>query len=109
MIVTARANRNPGMTRRNLVAGAGAVMATGLRGRSSAQETAPKVFLDYTQKELDDAYNQGVWAPNARELIAGYTSRSVMTRQRLTHKSDVPYGLSADETLDIFPAAQAGA
>src|SRR5277367_5507249 len=101
--MAARADQGPGITRRSLLAGTAALATIGPGGRSVAQEAVPKVFLDYTQRELDDAYNQGVWAPNARELIAGYTSRSVVTRERLAHKSDVPYGSTADERLDIFP------
>jgi arylformamidase len=107
--VAGRSDQGAGITRRSLLAGTAALATIGPGGRSVAQEAAPKVFLDYTQKELDDAYNQGVWAPNARELIAGYTSRSVATRQHLAHRSDVPYGPSADEMLDIFSATQAGA
>jgi len=30
----------------------------------------PPVWLDMDQKELDDAYDQFVYAPNARQVIA---------------------------------------
>jgi arylformamidase len=63
-----------------------------------------KVFLDYTQEELDGAYDQTVWAPNQDELIARYAMRSAATRQRFKVTPAVAYGPTEDEVLDIFPA-----
>src|SRR5471032_1639808 len=63
-----------------------------------------KVFLDYTQEELDRAYDQTVWAPNQDELIARYATRSAATRQRFKVKPAIAYGPAEDEVLDIFPA-----
>jgi arylformamidase len=71
---------------------------------SGALAQSAKVFLDYTQEELDRAYDQTVWAPNQDELIQLYATRSEATRQRLKFKPGVAYGPSEDETLDIFPA-----
>ncbi len=65
---------------------------------------APKVYLDYTQAELDAAYDQKVWAANREELIAWYLSEGEKVRARLPHQRSVPYGAGDDETLDIFPA-----
>ena len=65
----------------------------------------PKVFLDMTQAELDRAYDQAAWAPTRAESLARHAAASVATRQRLTHQADIPYGPTAEETLDIFPAA----
>ena len=65
---------------------------------------AKKVYLDYTQAELDAAYDQRVWAPNREEIIAWYLSEGEKVRARLEHRRDVPYGPGEDETLDIFPA-----
>ena len=61
-----------------------------------------KVFLDYTQEELDRAYDQRNWAPNAEALIELSRVMSAETRKRLRFKSH-NYGASPDETLDIFP------
>ena len=63
-----------------------------------------KVYLDYTQAELDAAYDQKVWAPNREELVAWYGEESARVRARLAHRRSVPYGPHEDETLDIFPA-----
>jgi arylformamidase len=66
-------------------------------------DAAKKVFLDYTQEELDRAYDQRNWAPNAEQLIALSPVKSAETRKRLkftTHS----YGPTAHETLDVFAA-----
>ena len=65
----------------------------------------PKVFLDLTQAELDRAYDQAAWAPKRAESLARHAAASAATRQRLTHQADIAYGPTAEETLDIFPAA----
>jgi arylformamidase len=95
--------------RKALAGAAAAVGAAMLRPRGSAAEnassnSAPKVFLDYTQEELDQAYEQRVWAPNFEELSARYRRESEVVRQRLPHRV-VAYGPSPDETLEVLPAA----
>jgi arylformamidase len=67
-----------------------------------------KVYLDYTQKELDDAYNQRLWAPNAQEVIDGYTTDSAAVRAKYPPRT-FRYGPSADETLDWFAPVRAAA
>jgi arylformamidase len=61
--------------------------------------------MQYTQEELDRAYDQRVWAPNADEVIARYATASAAARQRVRREADVRYGATADEVLDWFPAA----
>lgn len=63
-----------------------------------------KVYLDYTQAELDAAYDQKMWAPNREAVVAWYGEESARVRARLAHRRSVPYGAGEDETLDIFPA-----
>ena len=63
----------------------------------------PKVYLDYTQAELDAAYDQRVWAPNREEIVAWFGTESAKVRARLEHRRSVPYGTVEDETLDLFP------
>jgi arylformamidase len=94
--------------RRDILKGAAcATLAAALAPAASAQ--AAKVFLDYTQEELDRAYDQTVWAPDQDELIQRYATRSAATRQRLKFKSAVAYGPTEDEVLDIFPAEREAA
>ena len=69
-----------------------------------ADAAAPKVYLDYTQAELDAAYDQRVWAPNREEIVAWYASESAKVRAQLELRRSVPYGPGEDETLDLFPA-----
>ena len=70
--------------------------------------TAPKVFLDYTQEELDRAYDQNVWASNFKELRKESFERCEALRARMRH-FEVSYGPSPEETLEILPTARAGA
>jgi arylformamidase len=87
------------------VTGTTALFATLVSPRRLARaQDAPKVFMDYTPEELDRAYDQRVWAPNAAEVIERYATASEAVRARLRRRADVPYGPTADETLDIFPA-----
>ena len=69
--------------------------------------TSPaKIFLDYTQDELDKAYDQRVWAPHAQEILGRYTAQSATVRQKYPPRTE-PYGPTEDETLDIFAPAGA--
>jgi arylformamidase len=88
--------------RRDVLKGAACAAAAASLGVPALAQGA-KVFLDYTQDELDRAYDQTVWAPNQDELIQLYATRSEATRQRLKFKPAVAYGPSEDEVLDIFP------
>ena len=67
-----------------------------------------KVFLHYSQAELDRNYDQRAWIKNAEEVIARYIARSETTRQSLERRT-VPYGDGTDEVLDIFPTGKTGA
>lgn len=67
-----------------------------------------KVFLHYTQAELNRNFDQRGWVPNALEVIGRYAPRSAATRARFAHRANVAYGPGADETLDIFPAEGSG-
>jgi arylformamidase len=91
-----------GLSRRAFAFGAGALCTAAPWSALRAQATKPKVFLDYTQEELDQAYDQRVWAKNAAEVIKRYTTTSAAIRAK--YKSEAKsYGASVDETLDIFP------
>jgi arylformamidase len=70
--------------------------------------TAEKVFLDYTQEELDDAYEQLRWAPNFEELRQRRERLCAEIRARNEH-FDRSYGPSPDETFEILPTKRRGA
>jgi arylformamidase len=65
----------------------------------------PKVYLDYTQKELDDAFEQNVWAPNFEELRDKNKARCADIRARFEH-FERRYGQGEHETFEIVPAKQ---
>ncbi len=66
----------------------------------------PKVYLDYTQQELDDAFEQTVWAPNFEELRDKNKARCADVRARFEH-FERRYGDGPHETVEIVPAKQA--
>ena len=64
-----------------------------------------KVWLDYSQAELDDQYNQRVLVPNADDYMARWGTESERLRGILNCSLDVAYGPSKAERLDIFPTS----
>ncbi len=64
------------LTRRTVLKAACTVGATIVAGPALAQQTTqqtpyvkgPRVWLDMDQKEIDDAYDQSVWAPNQAHI-----------------------------------------
>src|SRR5262249_37171498 len=70
-----------------------------------------KVFLHYSQGELDRNYDQRGWigVANAEAAIARYAARSEAARRVLKQQRDVGSGTDPDEVLDIFAPNTAGA
>ena len=60
------------------------------------------VFLNYSQEELDRAYNQRAYAPNQEQVELRLQVRSEAARQRLGMPRRLAYGDSPDEMLDVF-------
>lgn len=88
------------LSRRGFALGAAALGLVPLRAWGE-QAKPGKVYLDYTQKELDDAYDQRVWAKNAADVIKRYGTSSAAVRAK--YKFDTrAYGAGEDEKLDIF-------
>jgi arylformamidase len=69
--------------------------------QSPPRPKGPLVWLDMDQKELDDAYDQSVYAPN-QQLVA--TRRRAASEALLKRMSPerAAYGPSDDEQLDIY-------
>lgn len=65
-----------------------------------------KVFLDYDQKALDDAYDQAVYAPNRDQLVARAARKSEIVREILGEPLRLAYGPGANEKLDIYRCAR---
>ena len=62
----------------------------------------PRVYLDYTQAELDAAYDQAIYAPNREQLQSRRLANSAAVRRRLGEPLRFAYGPSAIEGLDVF-------
>ncbi len=94
------------LTRRTLLAGSAALAAG---GTAFAQQTAtpqrtkgPLVWMNLDQHELDQAYDQAPWAPNAAYLGRRRAALSEQTRQRLGAPKRFTYGTTPIEGLDVF-------
>ena len=61
-----------------------------------------RVFLNYTQQELDDAYDQSVYAPNREQLLARLATNSELVRKRLGPPLRFGYGPTEIEKLDVY-------
>jgi arylformamidase len=64
------------------------------------------VFLDYSQEQLDKAYDQSFWAPQMAELEAHDGTASAAVRQTMPPRTE-QYGPSDVERVDIFAPADA--
>jgi arylformamidase len=62
-----------------------------------------------TQAELDAQYNPSMNLPDAAAPGRHFVEMAERARATLPCQLDVPYGPTLEETLDIFPAAQANA
>src|SRR6185295_3517626 len=100
------------MTRRTFLEAGAIAAVTAAAGSASAEQCAPaqqaprvkgpRVWLDLDQAELDDAYDQSVFAPNAQQISARFASNSELARQRLGPPRREAYGPTEIEKLDIY-------
>ena len=84
--------------------GATIVAATALAQQPTEQTPrvkSPRVWLDMDQKEIDDAYDQSVWAPNQPHVGKRRAAWSESVRARLKPER-VAYGPTEIEQLDIY-------
>jgi arylformamidase len=100
--------------RRRLVLGAAAAGALLALAPARAQQPAPRVkgprvWLDMDQAELDDAYDQSVYAPNQRQVTGRYVTNSEAVRARLGAPRRFSYGDSPIEGLDVYATKRANA
>jgi arylformamidase len=88
------------LSRRTMLAGV--AMAAAIAEPSHAK--GPLVWMDMDQKELDDAYDQAVYAPNRDVVIKRCVRNSELARQRLGQPKRFTYGPTKFEGLDVFAA-----
>ncbi|MGJ3439468.1 alpha/beta hydrolase [Pseudomonas sp. Je.1.5.c] len=73
-----------------------------LQGCTSFRGSDHKVFLNYTQGELDDAYNQDVWAhPGFEKTIKSYGEISELVKKQFKFIT-LQYGNKKSEVMDVF-------
>ncbi|MGJ3259042.1 MAG: alpha/beta hydrolase [Rhodospirillales bacterium] len=65
---------------------------------------ADKVYGDFTQEELDWQYNNRERVPEHATLTGAYKARGDAFVQKAPHVFDIPFGDSAAEVLDVYPA-----
>ena len=73
--------------------------------RDKAKASGPAVWLDLDQQALDDAYDQSKYALNRSQTLERYASNSDIARERLGAPRRIAYGPTANEALDLYPAA----
>ncbi len=76
---------------------------------STARTKGPPVWLDMDQKELDDAYDQSVYAPNQQLLAKRRRIASEAALKRLGQPERVAYGPTEIEKLDIYRTPRSNA
>jgi arylformamidase len=102
------------VTRRTLLGAGAAAAALAITRSLLAQQLAPRVrgpnvWLDMDQKELDDAYDQSVYAPNQRQITGRYATNSEAVRARLGTPQRYRYGTTEIEGLDVYVTRQPNA
>lgn len=85
--------------------GSASAAATAIKPRAQG----PLVWLDMDQQQLDDAYDQIVYAPNRDQVGKRRVANSKNTRALLGMPERVAYGPSEIEKLDIYRASQSNA
>jgi arylformamidase len=99
------------MSRRTVISAVAAVAATPALAEEChigppAHAQGPSVWMNMDQVELDAAYDQFVYAPLGRQVLARCASDSELARRRLGPPRRVSYGPTEVEKLDIFVARQ---
>ena len=63
-----------------------------------------KIYLEYTQEELDRQYEHRNFVPDAEDYIAAQRTESERVRASANGRFDLSYGPHQDELLDIYLA-----
>lgn len=100
------------MTRRTFLSAAGiAVGGTALAQQAPqpGRVKGPRVWLNMDQKDLDDAYDQNVYAANRMQILERYATNSEATRRKLGPPRRFAYGPTAIERLDVYSTTRPNA
>lgn len=83
-------------------------MTSSVSEQQLSRVKGPAVWLGMDQKELDDAYDQSVWAPNQAHVIKRRAVWSESVRARLKPER-IAYGPTEIEKLDVYKTARSNA
>jgi arylformamidase len=98
------------MTRRTVLAASGAAVAAGGAAQAQPQrEKGPLVWMNMDQKELDDAYDQSVYAPNQPQLGKRRNANSALVRKRLGEPKRFAYGSTPIESMEVWTTSKPNA
>jgi arylformamidase len=117
-----RADHDLRITRRSVLCAAVTTAAAVITSRVLAEEMqkylpprmqpkpkGPLVFLDYDKEEIDLAYDQAPWAPNAPEISKRNAQKSATAVARLGEPRRVAYGSAEIEKVEIYTTKKANA
>jgi arylformamidase len=76
---------------------------------TAAKAKGPIVWLNMDQQELDDAYDQAVYAPNRDQLGKRRMAASAAALRRIGKPQRFAYGLTPIEGLDVYRTSKANA
>ena len=92
------------MKRRSFLAAMGALPSAVAASSFVAADSfsaSPPVFLDYTQAQMDIAYDQSFWSHDINGLQAGDGIASAAVRQKMPPRT-MQYGPGAKDLIDVF-------
>ena len=97
---------DPNLSRRAFLGAASGLLATGMAacsgGAGSGSDDGEPVFLDYTEAELDRAYDQGEWADNIGQVFQRIDRKNQEALTRLGEPERHSYGPTEIEGLDWY-------
>jgi len=109
-------DRSSGISRRMLVVGASAgalavtsAPATAQRCSVPNRPKGPLVWLDLDQQDIDDAYDQSVYAFNSKNIAERLKANNEIALARIGKPERVAYGAAEIEKLDIHKAKRPNA
>ena len=104
------------LTRRTMVAACASAGAIGIADQASAQRLpapprtkGPLVWLDMDQQELDEAYDQRVYAPNQPNITERRTWNSDKAREVLGEPMQLAYGTAEIEKIEVYKTSRPNA
>src|SRR5262245_25700698 len=103
--------QNNKVTRRTLVAGAAAGTLALAADPASAQRCpasppartkGPAIWLDYDQHDMDEMYDQSVFAFNQKQLLARSDANNVVATATIGKSERFAYGSDPVEGVDVW-------